>query len=523
MGAMRKYIPFFLSALLMCLLVYCIYPYLQYYIDPDGTAYLTISKRYARGDYHTAINGYWSPWSCWLTALLIKTGLEAIPASVAINTIGAAGFLYISQALFLRFNLSRSLQWLMCVTLAFFLCYAVYWQSFDDLWECFFLLTTLRIMLSAHFIEKPVLWVAIGITGTLAYFAKAYSFPFFILNTVCCSYFLTKGDKKLWARISITAVAVMTLCSLPWIWALHQKYGIWTTSTAGTLNTSWYLVGHPHWKAGIDLLLPPPYPDSPNYWEDPWLVNGDTPHFWNSWHLLGLQLLRVGLNIWKFIVSSFQLSVFFIVIVGYTKWRLFWKKDMADSREKVLMLSFLLFTVGYILVNFESRYLWYMVPLSMVLGGSIIQEKLGSSNRFVKFLIFGLFAASYLAIPAKSLYEMKSDSYNNANIAYGMPYGDPFGILKGSSFTSNVLPGRQTRAILAAAYLKGAQYYSIPSADTNAVRLLKEINRYRVKNYVNWCDPRSHRFFMLRDSTGMPYPYIDADKGGCLTVFTINP
>jgi hypothetical protein len=40
-----KYAPFITSAMLMWLILYVIYPHYQYYIDPDGTAYLTISTR----------------------------------------------------------------------------------------------------------------------------------------------------------------------------------------------------------------------------------------------------------------------------------------------------------------------------------------------------------------------------------------------------------------------------------------------------------------------------------------------
>jgi len=110
--------------LLMGMVLCFIYPHYQYYIDPDGTAYLTISQRYANGDYLKAINGYWSPWSCWLTAGVIKLGLHAIPASVTVNSIGAAGFLFISQSFFLRFGMTRKLQWLLCITLALFLCFS---------------------------------------------------------------------------------------------------------------------------------------------------------------------------------------------------------------------------------------------------------------------------------------------------------------------------------------------------------------------------------------------------------------
>ena len=73
----------------MYMLLFFMYPFYKYYIDPDGTAYLTISNRYAVGDFANAVNAYWSPWSCWFTALLIKGGVMPIPASVIINSLGS--------------------------------------------------------------------------------------------------------------------------------------------------------------------------------------------------------------------------------------------------------------------------------------------------------------------------------------------------------------------------------------------------------------------------------------------------
>ncbi len=511
MQAIKKYIPFFSSALLMWVALYIIYPHYQYYIDPDGTAYLTISKRYASGDYHRAINGYWSPWSCWLTALLIKTGIAAIPASVIINSIGAAGFLFISQSFFLKFGIERKMQWLFNVTLAFFLCYAVFWQSFDDLWECFFLLGTLHIMLSEGFSAKPGLWIGSGFIGTLAYFAKAYSFPFFILNTICCCYLI---DKKQWLKISATAIGAMVLCSLPWIWLLHKKYGIWTTSTAGTLNTSWYLVGHPHWKEGIDLLLPPPYPDSPSYWEDPWFVNGATPHFWNSWHLFGLQLLRIGLNIWKFIVSSFQLSVFFIVIVGYAKWNVIWKRGAPIAKEqRVLMLSFLLFTIGYILVNFESRYLWYMVPLSMVMGVSMLEnifkEKLSS-------ILLVAFSLSFVVYPVWTMRKIFNEGAKEFETAEQIKAQKING-----SFTCSAYPGVSMQRVERLAYFSGMQLYCLPDNFATEENLLRDMNRYHV-NYMFYSGVSPHEHILL-DELWQSYPDVTYGHIEGTKIFKINP
>ncbi len=472
MSTLRKYLPSFASALLMYIVLFIIYPHYQYYIDPDGTAYLTISQRYANGDYARAVNGYWSPWSCWLTAILIKQGFAAIPASVIVNTLGATGFLFISQSFFLKFNLKQKQQWLFGSTLALFLCFAIFWQSFDDLWECFFLLATLRLMLADGFKNKPALWVLCGFIGTLAYFAKAYSFPFFILNTICCTWFMCREDKLQWLKISITAITVMILCSLPWIVALHSKYHIWTTSTSGSLNMSWYLVGHPYWKEGVGVLLPPAYPDSPYYWEDPWFVNGKTPHFWDSWQLFGLQILRLGLNCWKLLLSMMEISVFLPVVGVIALLSLRSKKiaSIFSGNIKIVILSFVLFPMGYLLVNFESRYIWYMLPLGMVIGALIIE------NTKWKDVLHIAFPITFLAFPIWGMMKMYDEGKSEfRNAALLKKNG-----MTGKTFTSNAKPGLPTQRMVRLAYFSGNSYYTIPLQSIHSDSVLAEISRYKI-------------------------------------------
>lgn len=300
MQRIHTYKPFFISTVLLAVVLVIIYPYYQYYVDPDATAYLTIVKRYVAGDYERAVNSYWSPWSCWLTAVLVKAGFGLFPAAIIVNAIGATGVLVISQALFVRFSLQRGMQWLLQVTLSLFLCYAVFKQTFDDLWMHFFLLTSLYLLLSERYKNSRALWVLNGALGAAAYFAKAYALPFFILNLICCGFIITNGWQKTnlrnWLVMSAIPITVMLVCSAPWLYLLHAKYGVWMASSVGRLSTSWYLVGHPVWKEGIDVLLPPVYTDSPYYWEDAYMVNGETPHFWNSLELFLIYIAKMGLR-----------------------------------------------------------------------------------------------------------------------------------------------------------------------------------------------------------------------------------
>ncbi len=515
MRPLQKYLPLATSVILMYVVLLLIYPHFQYFIDPDGTAYLTISRRYAAGDYEKAINGYWSPWSCWLTALLMKKGIAAIPASVIINALGATGLLYITQSLLLRFKTTVQLQWPLMLSLSVFLCYAVFWQSFDDLWECFFLLTTLRLILYPQFSQKTAMWLSTGAIGALAYFSKAYSFPFFILNTICCVYFVTEKNKKQWIKICAISIGAMILFSLPWIFLLHNKYGIWTTSTAGPLNTSWYLVGHPYWKEGIEHILPPVYSDSPYYWEDPYIVNGITPHFWSSWHLMGLQLLRVGLNSLKLIASMLQLSIFFplVALLSFYSWFKKPDRDRYSTDLKVITLSFLLFPLGYILINFESRYLWYMLPLAMIIGSYIITDNPFLAKRKVNMnLFYWLFALSFTVFPIRTMLIQYHTGKDEATLATKLNASG----IKGS-FTSNAHPGAQMQSTIRLAYLSGNSYYIVPLPDSLSDNdIITNARQYNVKYYLRYNTRKSNRNYNSN------LPVLMTEPSGVWTIYDLG-
>jgi hypothetical protein len=515
MNKLQKYLPFLASASLMTIVLLIIYPHYQYYVDPDGTAYLTISKYYASGDFQKAVNAYWSPWSCWLTAILMCKGLAAIPASVVVNALSGVGFLYISQSFFLKFDVSRPLQWLFSLTLGLFLCYAVFWQSFDDLWECFFLLSILRVMLADGYRNKPILWITCGAIGALAYFAKAYSFPFFILNTLVCTYFISKGNKAQWVKMSLTSIGIMVFCGHFWIVALHHKYGIWTTSTSGPLNLSWYLIGHPHWATGIKQLIPPVYSDGPYYWEDPYFANGDTPHFWNSFSLAGLQVLRLGYNIFKLIRSLSQISVAFplAVLLALNVVRTKYRQKVFSDDIFILALSMLLFPLGYLLVNFEPRYIWYMVTPGLILSATYF-DRIGATNK--RTMLTVVFAVSFLVMPIKDMiqmYDCGKDDYETAQKLNALHIN--------GSFTSVTKPGRDTQAIERLAYFAGDALYSIPHPDISDKDLLSEMRRYHVKYYFAY-----HNSAVIsnpHDEKGMPFPEITNGTISGLSVYVVNP
>ncbi len=509
------YISLIFPPLLLAIGCMAVYPFYRHYIDPDAVAYLTLSKRYAAGDVLIAVNGYWSPWSCWLTAGLIKQGLEAFKAALIINAIGAMAFLIAAQVLFVRFIKDRITSGALSATLALFLVYALFKQSFADLWYVFFLMVALLLMLQKKFLNRPVLWIIAGTCGAFAYFAKAYAFPYFIGSTMVVVALLVKQKNAAFSiREWLKVAGVMLLCffiiSAPWLWMLHEKYHVWTTSTSGSLNLSWYLIGHPFFKEGITLLIPPVYPDAVYYWEDPFLVNGAAPHFWHSPKLLLMQIVRAGYTVLKFVNSINELSAFFSLIIGIAIAIVFSKKIRAFfSRELyILCVVFLLFPMGYWLINFESRYLWYWLPLSMVIGALLIGRLDGLfPNKKIRYGILTLFCISYLIFPVwdmKALYRVGEKEFQ---LAQELKKENISG-----SFASNIYQLTPMQKVIRVAYFSENSFYYMPWPPQNKQEFLHELRRYQVHYYFHFHEPFEGENSQFTDENGMPFPLVFEDN-----------
>jgi hypothetical protein len=516
---LKHYLPFFTAAALLGLVLLCIYPYYQYYIDPDGVAYLTVARRYATGDMASAINGYWSPLSCWLIALLLKAGCLPIPAAVIVNAIAAIGFLFISQSFFLKFNISTTTQWLLGFTLSLFLCFAVFWQLFADLWGDFFLLCALRVFLHPRFSSVPALWATAGALGALAYFSKAYALPFFLLSAICVTYRITQQKPYLWLRMCGAIFSTLFVISIPWLWFLHNKYQDWTTGTAGALNLSWYLIGHPFFKPGVHLLLPPVYPDSPYYWEDPWVVNGPAPHFWDSPHLFSLQLVRIGYNVMKLFTSLNELSSFAVLsmlMATGVLWSARVRKHVGEDLRLPAMCM-LLFPLGYLLINFESRYLWYLLPLCMILLARALQSVAASEKKWLVAIMHAVVLVSFLIFPA---WKMK-DMYREGQAEYALSQYTKAHSISGS-FTSNSLPGEETQRIVRYAWFSGNAYYSTVPTDSAWAALLPEMRAYHVRYYVHLQHGMDDAHFQLKDEQGRDFPEVTGGEIRGVRIFQVE-
>lgn len=502
---------------LFCLLFWLSYPYYRYYVDPDAVAYLTLAKRAAAGEPMRLINALWSPLHPSLVAIGVKAGIDALLAAQLTN--GLACLLVIAGTflLFRRNNISSAVGFPLLITLSVFLTYALYKQLFCDLWQVALLLFYLLLATSSRFTQRPVSWLLCGLVMALAAYAKIYSFYFLLLH-LPIALWLRRCDNH--GRFPFKAYATTFLIQLalllPLAGLMHQKYGFWGFSKSGALNTSWTLVGHKSLKPEIKALIPPPYANSPYTWEDPYMAEGTFHSRFESIAMMKSQLGHSAQALLQGVEAFNQLSPFLLAALLLTAFAMMsGKGPLFSSSQKTLLAATAIMPLGYLLLHFEARYIWLLVPLGMLFG-AIWLEKLRYflDNRKSSVLASWLFALSFIAYP---LYDMKAlfrSGEKLYQLAADMITHNVLG-----SFTSNANPSRA--GVLA--YWMGCNYYTPSKEALTKEELLSDMRRYNVTFYFHIQNDLDASDATFTDEQGHPFQRLDANRIKGMQIFMVNP
>lgn len=514
-------------ALLLCLLVGVTWPYMQYYVDSDALSYLNIVQQYLNGDYAHAINAFWSPMGCWLTALLAHNStLPLFTCAIIINTISVALLIVSMQCLFARFRHSRWEQWCFGLMSAFFWTYALYFQSFTDFWQYLFLTLGLLLLLREDFTRKIGIWLLLGLLGSLAYLSKAYSFFFFPLMIFIAAVLRlrTAEGPFNWKRlvsICLTAGLVMLALDAPWLYLLHEKYGIWTSSTAGKLNSSWFLVGTQEFRPGIRIIVPPPYKGSLFYFEDPYLVQGRFVHFYDSPRLFLKQVARIAYNSLGWVITSNRISPFFFATWLITL-VLAARKTIRRSVPRplqILTLIYLVYPLPFWLFTFEGgRYTWFLVPAAAVLS-LVYAEKglfpyLSSGLRRVFVAVFFL---SFVVTPVSDLKKMFGKGAREYEMAQALKQ-----LQINGSFVSNRSYAEASVSQAQLSWFSQNPWYCMPLNQYSTLEILEEAARYQVDYYFYFYEGAGNDYrLQAADGTFLPELTHNTIEG--LKVFRLRP
>ena len=245
----------------------------RFAITGDGISYLDMGQAYLRGDWHTAVNGYWNPLYAWLQAigyLFFRPSPYWEYPVVQLVNFG----IYVATACAFEYFLSALLRGRDDETALRFIAYALFlWSSLQliGVW-----------MVNPDMVVAGTIYAAFGILArdpkrcsplalalalAAGYYAKAAVFPIALLILMAGLVFLPR-------RQIVIAFAIFVLICCPLVIALSFKTGHLTIGDTGRLNYAWYVNGVESrlWQGGPPRSGTPTHParillDSPRVYE----------------------------------------------------------------------------------------------------------------------------------------------------------------------------------------------------------------------------------------------------------------
>ena len=476
----------FLSIITYLLLFTLTLSWYRFSFDVDATAYITIAKQIANRQWFRSINGLWSPLNCWIAGLFINAGINPIIIFKIINAVVCCGIILLCGILIKKFLKNIYLQSSILFALAIILLSYTQQQLAGDLLQLFFFLIYINIITSSDFFKYPKLNYWCALIMSLAYLAKSYSLPFFIvfhLSIYLLYYRMHRGELVLSSVIkSVSATyAIFFLLISPWIYCLFLKYHHFTFSNAGILNYNWYLGNTSVTLKDTGLLVPPPYSNSFNYWEDPFpyyhSFYGPLSSLYNFLKACKLTLHNIKESIGLFMEMSFCLLAIFVywiirVVKSKTKEKLF--------PEVLLITAGIILTLGYLLIHIETRYIWFTGIAGLILGAKILEEKIFPylANSKISFIIGLLFFTSFIISPADKLQDLK-DKGKDLNEA--KMFLDAQSVT--GRFTANYT-GVENSWCTKLAFLSNNQFYLLAKSTYSSEELLSAIEMHKINFYL---------------------------------------
>lgn len=245
----------------------------RFFMNYDGVSYLDMGDAYLRGDWHTAINGYFNPLYAWLQALarlvLRPSMYWEYPVAHLVNygifVVTVFAFEYFLQGLLKNRDDVFSIR---CIAYSIFL-----WSSLQlvsvsmiepDMISCACVYAALGMLLRSPNTKPVVLGTALAI----GYYTKAWMFPLALIILFAAWMLLPR-------RSALIAASTFLLVCLPLIVTLSVSSGHVTIGDTSRLNYAWYVnnvdMGR-FWQGGPPKAGLPIHParialDSPRVYE----------------------------------------------------------------------------------------------------------------------------------------------------------------------------------------------------------------------------------------------------------------
>ena len=421
---------------LFVLLWVCFHSLFQYHIDPDTAACLQITDEYAHGHFWDAVNGLWSPLQCWLVAIVqYITSLSTLNATHTFNFILGLLFIWRLGYITKQWQLSNFTQLLLKSSFAIFLFYACHAQLFGDVLLSYCILEYLQLTHRQDFFSATKHILLAGILIGISTLSKSYAFYFGGLHFLCLLIYTYKFNFKNYKSLAIFLLGI-AICITPWIFCVHEKYGVWNFSLAGMLNRSWLLNGTYQLKKSIQYFIIP-FGHTIAHWQDPFWTEDHFSTAFDSSFLIRKQLARLLFAFWEFIQSATIISWAYLLLFFQLAKQLVKKNSIKYIPINTWSIAILCLPIGYLSIHVESRYLWPSLLPCMFFCFSYLHQKSKARDAFTLKTSAILLALSFIIFPIIYLKEHKNEGRALALHAQQLPAN-----LKGQYIVSNIDPNQ---------------------------------------------------------------------------------
>ncbi len=497
----RKDPAFFLAfSLYMAGGLFLTYRYIHQ-INPDFLSYLSVAQKYLRGDFYHAVNGCWSPLFSWLLVPFLPLGIDPlVSARVLQLAIGAAAFFGIRTLSYL-FDISPPVRTVLSMVLVPVLLNFTFLTLTPDLLLLCLLVYYLNSLFKEDYPQSVRNAVACGVLGGLAYLAKAYGFVFFVIHFSLCNFLLWRKaqdaqEKRNIVRNLIVGLLIFLTISGVWIYCISWKYHRLTMSTAIGYN---YRVSGAKVRGNpVDVLgfIPPSNPTAISAWEDPASLELRDPHVSGAQSRVNV----IASNIIKTIRIYNDFSFLFIpILLCAFIWCFLSVRAFTQSVFLLFLVTFLVFSAGYLIITTELRYLFLGCILILLLGAQLLSSMIknaffqGRSTR----MAMAFFSLFFLVMPLRNI------EFNSANL--NRTY-DTAMVLKELQVRGNLASDDQWSKSMYMAYYLGGRYYGLSRGYRNVDEVLNGLLRYNIDYYFVWNNAEPGFLAGYKEVTGGKIP-----------------
>jgi len=374
-----------------------------YRMDADPVAYLDLSDAIRNGDWHSAFNAYWFPfYPTLLAAARAMFGFRMQYELMAARLLDALlGLAFVAAAVILAASVRRLIlasgiredELLPAPTLRLWVAVvAWFFVSLDltnikpDTLVSIFMILAVAALFRAFIDDSIPAYIAAGLYGALAFWAKSFAFPFFLLWILLAALFHLRNLKIL-GRLAL-ALFVFAAVSAPLVWQISSSQGRFTFGTSGSLNLAWFVnradrfnpvADQAAWQPGSaagnlihpgDLLAKSP---SISYYGRPHSVAStpqwDDPSYWFDGLKPRMVLrqffaeIRVNLRVLgSLAVMRFQVAAL-AALLGFWGFRMR-RRSFAHPVVMMALIQALACICLYVAVDLEPRYIAFAFVIS---------------------------------------------------------------------------------------------------------------------------------------------------------------